>query len=253
MHVHGIAGLRPQEQQRPTQRHGFTGAFEGQPIGHRAGQHGRNVAKLVAAADLVPQGLNGRGFIVAGVFPQIAAEQAVFVDEVIHIGHVRRGRRTVHIAHGRANKIFGIIPAKQVEGARGEDREEEIVVIHAIFRNRRLQDLIQHAHRRPLLQQVEEKVITGVKLAAADVVLHQLEGFLHIVIDRLGLGVRQNKRAHNRGVNVFVGQGDMLHDRHMRIITGQSRRGVIHRVQPGDRVQRTTVVARGQIGRANHR
>jgi hypothetical protein len=54
-------------------------------------------------------------------------------------------------------------------------------------------------------------------------------------------------------VDVLVGDGDVLDHQQHGVLAGQARRDVAHGVQPRQRMERTTVVARRQIRGAHHR
>ena len=253
VHVHRVAGLRAQEERRAARGERLAGALQRQAVGERAREQARHLAELAAAADGIGQRGDGRRLVLAGREAQIALQQAELRDQPVHVVQRRRHRGTRDVPHRRASEVPRVVPAEVLESPPGEDREQEIVVVDLVLGNRDVEQVLEDLHRREPLEQVEVVMIARVIDAAPGGGAERLERRLDAVLLRHRLGLGQDEGPHGRRVDVLVGHGHVLDHGQARVLAGQPRRDVPHRVQPRQRVERTAVMAGRQIRRAHHR
>src|SRR5207245_4188581 len=122
--------------------------------------------ELAAAADLIGEGGDGSGLVVARLGPQLTLEQSVLVDQPIDLLERGRVRGTGYVADGRPADEPSVLPAEVLERPPREHREQEIVIVELILGNGDLEKLFQHLHGGESLQQVEEVVVAGIVDAA---------------------------------------------------------------------------------------
>src|SRR5947199_221092 len=253
VHVHRVARLRAQEEDRPAHGQALAHAFQGHSLGQRPPQPLGNLAELAAAADVGGEGGDGRRLVLTGLDAQVALEQFVLADEPIHFFERRVGGGAGDVADRRPPDVPGVLPAEILQRPPGEDRKQEVVVVQLILGNGDPEHVIQHLHRGEPLHQVEEVVIAGVVDPAARRIAERAERPLQAVVFRYRLRVGQDEGPHGRRVDMLVGHGDVLDHGQHGVLAGQARRDVAHGVQPGQRVERAAVVTGRQIRGAHHR
>ena len=147
-------------------RQRLAGAFQRQPVGQRVRQQLGDGGEPMAAPDVVGQrGERGR-LVVPGAQAEVALQQPELGDQRVDL--VQRGGhgRTRDVAHRRAAEELGVLPAEIFQRPPGEDREQEVVIVELVLGDGDLEQMLEHAHRRQLPEQVERVVIAGVEDAA---------------------------------------------------------------------------------------
>ena len=148
------------------------------------------------------------------------------------------------------------------------------MVVEGVLRQGHAHQQVERLDRRNMVPEPQEDVVGLVGLAATaglqEGLLRRLDAFrgdglAAAVIGkigrpaRIGAGriergeVQQAERRGDRVVDVLVGQSDVLEDGQELVLTVQPVHQVGDRVQPGERVQRTAVMAGRQVGGPHHR
>ena len=108
-----------------------------------------------------------RGLVVAAALAEDAASRSVLLDQRVDLGNQPLGGEARDVAHSRAEQHLEVLVAERLEAAPEVAREQEVVIVERVLRQRHAHQQVERLDARHVVPQPQEDVVGLVGLAAA--------------------------------------------------------------------------------------